>query len=170
MAPFRHYPNDKNPEGSDEEVHRMADMQEPTYPRKEPPRRVETETGEHIMEERHKYRRAEDARKTDLVERVQNTPLTLKNLLWLGAAVIAANQSINAWREKNVTREQFNTLSDKVSKLAENVNTLATQFAEARRDDNFKNYSICVTMKVQNPSKYPRFCDREEIQSFDPTH
>ena len=167
MAPFRHYPNDQNP-NPEREVHRTPGS-EPAYPRKEPPRRVETETGEHIAESRQRYRRAEDARKTDLVERVQNTPLTLKNLIWMGAAIIAANQSINAWREKNVTREQFNALSDKVGKLADNVSTLTTQFQTARQDDNFKNYSICVTMKVQNPEKYPRFCDREEIQQFDPT-
>ena len=157
MAPFRHYPNDK-PE-PEREVQRSADP-EPMYPRKETPRPVETETGEHIKEERHRYRRAEDASKTDIVERLQTTPLTLRNLMWMGAAIIAANQSINAWREKNVTREQFNSLSDKVSKLADNVNTLTTQFQEARRDDDFKNYSICVTMKVQNPSKYPRFFER----------
>ena len=166
MAPFRHYPNDKDP-CPEQEVQRTPDP-EPAYPRKEPPRRVETETGEHIMEERQRYRRKEDARKTDLVERVQNTPLTIRNLIWFGAAIIGANQSINAWREKNVTREQFDQLKNNVTRLAANVDTLAQQFREARRDDDFKNYSICVSMKVQNPAKYPRFCEREEIQQFDP--
>lgn len=168
MNPMRHYPGDRDPR--EQEVHRTPDP-EPNYPRKETPRpKIETESGEHVADQRHHYRRAEDAQKTDLVERLQTTPLTLKNLIWMGAAIIGANQSINAWREKNVTREQFNQLSEKVSKLADNVNTLTNQFQAARRDDDFKNYSICVSMKTQSPAKYPRFCDREEIQSFDPTH
>lgn len=134
---------------------------------------IRRSSGEVLHEDQRTYRhnRAEDRKvdeMLDQLERLKDQPLTIRRIAALLGLFLIVNQGINWWRDKNVDPKQFAELKATVGELAQNVDSLARQFRNDRTGNNFIFYSICVQMQDVRPAKYPRFCERPEIQQFNP--
>jgi len=147
MNPLRHYPQ----------------------PEDDPPP-IQRASGETIHgEERHLLRRQSDRAKEDTLTKLRREPLSINRIISLATLIVALNQAVNWWNSKNVKPAAFDELSTQVGELTKMMKDLKDQRVDERFQDDFRLYAICETLRMQNPQKYPRFCDSENIQRFAPS-
>lgn len=186
--------------GRDDELRREARPQrgrhEPAEAERDPDtgeREIPLPDGSTTQDRRHVDRRGQDRIIHDLVEevarlkmeragdiagqidRLKNTPLTLKGVGVLLGLFLLVNQAINLWRANNVAPEALQQTNDRVEHLASSVDSLRSvvqgltgELREKRAGDNFFYYSLCYSWRQKFPTQYPAFCDKPEIQQFDP--
>lgn len=163
MNPMRHYEEHHGPDKNKREPE--PDIAVPV-PRSD----------EHPAHKRQEYRRLEDVQRASYIDNVRNEPLTINKLIGILAIYFAVSQAVAQWRAQTVEPSAFKKLSERVDSMAVTVNTmavavrsLADELKEKKEGDNFFYYSICYSWKqTRAMTAYPAFCDKPEIQQFDP--
>ena len=117
---------------------------------------------------RHLMRRSDDRVKSDFFERFQAEPLTMRKMAVLLSFVIFINQTINWFQRNTVTPDALKETNASVAELKKIVNDLKGALEQKQQGDNFFYYSICYSWRQKFPTQYPAFCDKPEIQQFDP--